>query len=55
MWLTSEETSYKNSSSTYSNDIVYNINLDAEVNTCVIITISIIESTFDKLPYPYIT
>ena len=47
-WLTAEEKSYKNDSITYFNARVDNSFLDAEGNTCGIITILSIESTPDN-------
>ena len=47
-WFAAEWTSCKNASTTYFNDSVYNSILDAEGNTCGIISIPSIEITFDN-------
>ena len=47
-WLTVEETSCKNTSINYFNNIVDNSNLHAEGNACGIIAVPRIESTFEN-------
>ena len=47
-WFAAKETSFKNASIAYLNYRLNNSSLDAEEKACGIITISIIESTFEN-------